>query len=207
MQLSDWLAIIGIFMSTIMSVISIAVALRVHRKEQDAAKQQRDRQQQDGKDGQQAKRQAQAEEDRRVGFFTWLIFDVVKDLVKEFVNLVFDTARRTASSDEVPTERTTSSEEPDRHAKSTEEQPPPPKQQQGKSVDGPSTDVPQQQRIVNNPWGQNTRTGRVVSNGITPDDTGSKQQRIIRHAEEIKSSNHERSSRDSVNLQPPTQEA
>lgn len=43
MQISDWLAITGIVMSTIMSVISIAVALHIYRREQ---KGRRDKEQQ-----------------------------------------------------------------------------------------------------------------------------------------------------------------
>jgi hypothetical protein len=81
MQLSDWLSIIGIIMSTLMSVISIAVALHVYRKE---------RKEQESK--WQAERQAQPQvaylHEETIGFFRWLL-----DSVKELLEVVFEAAK------------------------------------------------------------------------------------------------------------------
>jgi hypothetical protein len=155
MHLSDCLSIVGIVMSTLMSVISIAVALHLYRKER---------------------------KERNDKFLDWIVA-VVKELVEFVLEKVEGIlSRRTAQPDGVRTERA-SSEKPDHHTRSSEENQSPPGQQQGESVDGPSRDVSQPEITGNNARGRNTPTGSVDRDRFSglddADDTGSK--RRIRH--------------------------
>jgi hypothetical protein len=117
MQLSDWLSIIGIIMSTLMSVISIAVALHVYRKE---------RKEQESK--WQAERQAQPQvaylHEETIGFFRWLL-----DSVKELLEVVFEAAkdmisRQPTQPHEVQEESPASSGKNDGQADQKGQQPP-----------------------------------------------------------------------------------